>query len=94
MIIFEEPVLEKVLLVGHIELTQPLAESVGESATDLVENITLVVVAKCSCNFIVGHVWSVSVLSPESGKSLGIMETKQPLLLVLPVDHVVVLGLL
>jgi hypothetical protein len=34
------------------------------------------------------------MLSPESGKSLGVMETKQPLLLILPVDHVVVLGLL
>ena len=86
--------LKRVLLVGHIELTQPLAESVGESATDLVENITLVVVAKCSCNFVVGHIWSISMLSPESGKSLGVMETKQPLLLILPVDHVVVLGLL
>ena len=86
--------LKRVLLVGHVELTQPLAESVGESATDLVENITLVVVAKCSCNFVVGHIWSISMLSPESGKSLGVMETKQPLLLILPVDHVVVLGLL
>lgn len=87
-------VLKRVLLIGHVELTQPLAESVSEPATDLIENITLVVVAKCSCNFVIGHVRPVSVLSPESGKSLGVMETKQPLLLILPVDHVVVLGLL
>ena len=58
------------------------------------ENVPLVVVAKGSGDFVVGHVGSVSVLPPESSKGLGVMETKQSFLLILPAHHVLVLRLL
>ena len=82
------------LIFSQVEFVEPSAKTVRKPATNLVENVTLVVVAQGSCNLVIGHVGTISVLSPQGSECLGIVESKETLLSVLPVDHVVVLGLL
>lgn len=72
---------------------QSLAETVGQPSSDLAENVPLVVVTQCPCHLVIRHTRSVSVLSPQGSESRGVVETKEPLLLVLPRDHVGVLRL-
>ncbi len=77
-----------------VEFSQPVAEAVGQSPSNLLENVPLVIVAKSPSDLIVSHVGSISVFPPESGKGLGIVETEETFLLILPADHVVVFRLL
>ena len=82
------------LHVAKIQLAQPLCEPVGEASTDLLQNVPLVIVAKCPRDLVVGHLGTIPVFSPQGGKSLGVVEAKQPFFSFLPRHHVLVLRLL
>ena len=82
-----------VVIIG-IELAQSFTESVRKSSTNLIQDISFIIITKCSCDFIVRHVWTVSVLSPKSSKGRCIMKSKQSFISVLPINHVVVDGFL
>ena len=79
--------------VTKVQLAQPLCESVGEAAADLLEDVPLVIVAKSSRDFVVRHLGTVSVFPPQSCESLSVVESKQTLFPFLPRDHVLVFGL-
>ena len=80
--------------VAEVELAESLGESVGEPATDLLQNIPLVVVAQSSGDLVIGHLGTIAVFAPEGGKGLGVVEAEESLFSLLPRYHVFVLWLL
>lgn len=77
-----------------VQLAQSLAKAIGEASSNLVQNVSFVIITQSPGNFIIGHAGSVSVFSPQGSEGLSITEAEQPLLLVLPRHHVLILGLL
>ena len=77
-----------------VQLAQSLAKAIGEASSNLVQNVSFVIITQSPGNFIIGHTGSVSVFSPQGSEGLSITEAEQPLLLVLPRHHVLILGLL
>ena len=77
-----------------VQLAQSLAKAIGEASSNLVQNVSLVIITQSPGNFIIGHAGSISVFSPQGCEGLSITEAEQPLLLVLPRHHVLILGLL
>lgn len=84
----------KLLVSVHVLFSETLAELVREPASNLLENVSLVVVPESSGDLVVCHAWSVSVPSPQGCKCWRIVEAEQTILLVLPAHHVTILLLL
>jgi len=74
----------RVLNITQVELAEPLGKAIGEPASNLLQNVPFIVVTKCSCNFVIGHCGTISVFPPQGSKGLGVVESKESLLLVLP----------
>lgn len=77
-----------------VQLAQSLAEAIGQASSNLVQNVSFVIITQSPGNFIISHAGSVSVFSPQGSEGLSVTEAEKALLLVLPRHHVLILGLL
>ena len=51
-------------MIAQIHLAETFSESIGKATANLFQDVPLVIVPQRTCDFVVGHLWPVTVLAP------------------------------